>query len=279
MLSAKLRLLVFGLAIAYGVLGLLLFLFPRHFAPDFAWKVSPFVTMTMGGWCLGNAWLAWFTARRWRWSLVHPALLYLSVFGVTELLVLLWFRDKVVLDHAIAWLYLLTLAANGGTAAWCAVEAIRLGPPALTDGPQVGPWRYGGVFGFLVFVGFLGVYGLTAGQGDFGTKGGIFPEVLPPFTLRAFGAFYLSLMIGASPLLRDRSVRVFLNHGFVSYGLIIFITAAALAYINEFDFIDRPGGLGYWGAYLFVGVVFAISFWRWGTGAPAEAREAQQANA
>jgi hypothetical protein len=48
------------------VLGSLLFFFPTATSAGFAWKVSPFVTMTMGGWCLGNAWLAFIAGKRWR---------------------------------------------------------------------------------------------------------------------------------------------------------------------------------------------------------------------
>jgi hypothetical protein len=44
--------------------GRTLFLFPEQLAPVFAWKVTTFMTITIGGWCLGNAWLAYINARR-----------------------------------------------------------------------------------------------------------------------------------------------------------------------------------------------------------------------
>lgn len=41
-----------------------------------------------GGWCIGTAWPVFFTVRRWDWKLVHPDLLYLLAFWITELIVL-----------------------------------------------------------------------------------------------------------------------------------------------------------------------------------------------
>ncbi|HXD09971.1 MAG TPA: hypothetical protein VN653_07915, partial [Anaerolineales bacterium] len=88
MLSKTSRSLTYLNAMLNAVLGALLFLLPEKLAPVFAWKVTSFMTMTIGGWCLGNAWLAWFVARRWQWSLVYPALYYLWLFGILELGVL-----------------------------------------------------------------------------------------------------------------------------------------------------------------------------------------------
>src|SRR5688572_25344978 len=105
MLSNTSRMLTYLTAILYAILGVLLFFLPEQLAFVFAWKVTPFMTMTIGGWCIGNAWLAYVTARRWDWKLVYPALYYLWTFGVTELAVLFAFRDKLVLVHPIAWLY------------------------------------------------------------------------------------------------------------------------------------------------------------------------------
>ena len=116
MLSNTSRLLTYLCAILYGILGVLLFLLPAQLAPVFAWKVTPFMTMTIGGWCLGNAWLAYITARRWEWKLVYTSLIYLWLFGIGELIVLFLFRDKLKLVHPIAWLYFITLLVNTLTA-------------------------------------------------------------------------------------------------------------------------------------------------------------------
>jgi hypothetical protein len=48
MLSNLSRWLTYLLAILYAVLGALLFVFHANLAPVFAWKVTPFMTMTIG---------------------------------------------------------------------------------------------------------------------------------------------------------------------------------------------------------------------------------------
>src|SRR5687768_581720 len=115
--SVSLR-LTYLLAALYGLLGAILFCAPIQTSAHFAWKVSPFVTMTIGAWCLGNAWLAWITAVRWEGRCVRTALLYLWLFGLFETVVLVLFHDKLRLSHPIAWMYVLTLVANAVAAAW-----------------------------------------------------------------------------------------------------------------------------------------------------------------
>ena len=266
MLSNLSRWLTFLNASLYAVLGAFLFLFPETLAPVFAWKVTPFMTMTIGGWCLGNAWLAWMAVRRWTWRLVYTALIYLWLFGAGELIVLYVFRGRLVLAHPIAWLYLITLIVNAITALVGLVDWIRIRPerePAGSLMPM--PFRIGAIL-YVFFVGFLGIYGLTAQLGAPGTNGGIFPEVMSLFTLRAFGVFYLSLALSAVPFLWDRNLNTVLTHAIVSYGLIIFVTLAALVYIRLFDFAGRPGGLIYFAAYLAVGIPFLFVFRKFGTG-------------
>jgi hypothetical protein len=119
---------------------------------------------------------------------------------------------------------------------------------------------------FILFVGFLGLFGCTAQIGAPGTNGGIFPEVMSLFTLRSFGVFYLSIALAVVPFLRDRSIPTILHHSIASYGLILFITAAAFIYIGAFDFAAKPGGFLYFGAYLAVGIPLLFSFRKHGTG-------------
>lgn len=266
MLSNTSRWLMYLNALLYAVLGAWLFVAPETLAPVFAWKVSAFMTMTIGGWCLGNAWLAWITARRWDWQRVYTTSLYLWVFGITELIVLYLFRDKLVLVHPVAWLYFITLIMNVLTAIIGTVDFFRkrpVGSAVVTQSPV--SYRIMAI-GFVVFVGFLGYYGLTAQIGDPGTNGGIFPEVMSLFTLRSFGAFYLSLSLGVIPLIWEQNAKTLLHHAVASYGLIIFITIAALAYIRLFDFVERPFGSIYIGIYLVVGIVTAIVMAKNGTG-------------
>jgi len=265
MLSNASRWLTRVLAVLYLALGLALFLFPSRLAPAFAWKVSSFVAMTIGGWTLGNAWAAFVAAQRWRWARVYPALLYLWLFGGLELAVVLAFRDKLRLDHPIAWLYLLALAVNALAALWGAADWLRRRPTREATG-GVTPILRGLLLAFVLFVGFLGVYGLVAQPGWPATNGGIFPEVLSPFSLRSFGAFYLSLALATAGLLATRNLQAVLNFAFAEYGLIVFITVAALWHLRLFDFTGRPGGAVYIGIYVVVGAVAGWLMARHGTG-------------
>jgi hypothetical protein len=267
MLSPALRWLTYLMAVLYAALGAALFLFSSTMASVFAWKVSPFVTMTIGGWCLGNAWLAWISARRWHWSLVYTGLIYLWLFGAFEAGVVIAFRDRLALGHPIAWLYLITLVVNLVSAAAGLTDWIRLRPTMMLSGPAPNVAHRAAVVAFVLFVGFLALYGMAAPIGAPGTRGGIFPEEMSLFTLRSFAAFYLSLALAAVPLLRARNLSTLLHHSIASYGLIVAITAAAFAHLHLFDFRERPGGLLYFGAYLIVGLPLLWGFSRLGTGA------------
>jgi hypothetical protein len=265
MLTNFSRLLTYLTALLYAVLGAILFLFPNQIAPVFAWKVSAFVTITIGGWCLGNAWLAFLAAQRWRWELVYSALSYLWLFGLLETVIVFLFNEKLQLGHPIAWLYLVTLGVNLLTALISVLDVLRLRPALPIDGPPVpGLLRWLDVL-FIVFVGFLGYYGLSAQIGDFGTNGGIFPEVMSLFTLRSFGAFYFSLALGVIPLLWAKSQRSYLSHGLLSSGLLLFITLAAFISIHVFDFAAHPSQMIYIGVYLIVGGVVGLLLWKYGT--------------
>ncbi len=267
MLSNTSRFLTYLTAVLYAVLGALLFFMPETLAPVFAWKVTAFMTMTIGGWCLGNAWLAFIAARRWNWGRVYSSLLYLGLFAVGELLVVYFFRSKLSLAHPVAWLYLLTLFVNLAASWVTLVFWLRTRPPLESSAEQTNSKQYLALVVFIVFVGFLGLYGCIASIGAPGTNGGIFPEVMSLFTLRSFGVFYLSIALSVVPFLRDRSIKAILTHSIASYGLIVFITIAAFVYLRLFDFASKPGGLLYFGAYLGVGIPLLFVFRKNGTGA------------
>lgn len=266
MLSKYSRGLTYSIAALYALLGLPLFFFPESLSAVFAWKVTPFMTITIGGWCLGNAWMAFITARRWQWNQVYTALIYLWVFGIGELIVFFTFFDKVKLDHPIAWLYAVTLLVNAAAALLGFFEWLRIKPDLLSNGERIQPIHRVYAAVFVIVVGFLGLYGITAQSGAVGTNGGIFPELMSPFTLRSFGAFYFSIAVAVLPLVWGKSLQPIAHHAFASYGLIVFITIAAFVYIRLFDFAQHPGGLLYFGAYLIVGIPLIFAFRKFGTG-------------
>jgi hypothetical protein len=268
MLSNLSRWLTYLLAVLYAVLGAPLFFLPESLSPVFAWKVTAFMAMTIGAWCLGNAWLAWITARRWQWNLVFSALLYLWLFGLGETLVVVLFRSKLNLGQPIAWLYLVTLLLNVIAAFVGILDWLRLRPSARSIGLTFTRFQNISLIAFIVFVGFLGIYGLSAQIGAPGTNGGIFPEVMSLFTLRSFGMFYFTLALAVVPYLWNKNINAILHHSIASYGLIVFITIAAFVYIRLFDFAAKPGGALYFIAYLAVGIPLLFVFRKLGTGVP-----------
>ena len=259
------RFLTYALAGLYAVLGAWLFLDSAGAATGFAWKVSPFQAMTIGGWCLGNGWLAFSSARRWRWPLVSGSLVYLWLFGVLESLVLLAFISKLVLATPLAWLYVVTLGLNVLLAVWGAAWLLGKGKPKAQ--PKARPVPKLPVWGFLVFASLLGLYGLLAPPDGPALNAGIFPEVLGAFTLRAFGAFYLSLGLAAVMLLiPPTDINRAAHYASSAMGIIVFISIAFIVYWSLFDFGAHPFQWLYPGAYIFIGVPLFFALLRLGTG-------------
>lgn len=267
MLSTISRVFTYLNAILYGALGLSLYFFSERFAPAFAWNVTPFMAMTIGGWCLANAWLAFVVARRWKWSLVYPSLIYLWLFGVGQIIVVIAFRDKLKLEHPIAWLYLAALTVNLFTALTGIFDWIQHRPQRETDGAVMQPMHHVYAALFSGLVGLLGIYAISVQIGAPGTNGGIFPEVMSLFTLRSFGVFYLSIALAAFPFVFwEKSLNSVLTHAFASFALILFVSIAAFVNIGLFDFVQKPGGLVYFAAYLIVGIPLVFTFRKLGTG-------------
>jgi hypothetical protein len=268
MISVALRVHLYVLMAAYAVIGAILFFAPTWGATHFAWNISPFIAMTIGGWCLGNAWLALITARRARWPLVLCPMLYLSLFGLFEAGVLIAFRDRVLVASPLAWLYLLTIAATALLAVAALADAWHQRSSLLTPvGPPTGAVTLAFTMAFILFVGFLGFYGLWAVPGMRGLNASIFPEQMTPFSLRAFGAFYLALALAVVPLIWARGRANVVTHGYAAYGLVVLITVAAFVFIGQFDLAARPTQAIYLGVYLLVGLVVGIYLLRYGTGA------------
>jgi uncharacterized membrane protein HdeD (DUF308 family) len=80
-LSSASRWLTRVIAVAYLLLGLVMFAFPGWSAQHFPWKVSSFVAITMGSYLLGNAWIAAVAQHAWTFARVYSLLLYLWLFG------------------------------------------------------------------------------------------------------------------------------------------------------------------------------------------------------
>ncbi len=261
MISPLSRTLLRVLAFLYALVGVILFIAPEWSAANFSWKISPFVAMTMGGWSLGNAFTAWETARIGRWSLVYGNVTYLSVFGILEALVLILFRDKLILNVAMAWPYLLALALNVIVVILLAIEWFRTKPEISAEGLVVPTWTRGLMVFFVVFVYFLSLYGWIAGAESHGTDASIFPEPLSLFTLRAFASFYAALASSVVPLIWAKGSAAMRTLGHAGMSFIVVVTIAALLNWSKFNFSEHPGQLLYLGAY--VGAFFVIAAVLW----------------
>jgi hypothetical protein len=265
MLSPVSRALLALTAVLYAALGAILFLAPYSGAANFAWNVSPMVAMTIGGWCIGNAFSGWVSLRRGAAAAFCP-ILYLALFGPLQAAVLMGFRTLLLLDRPLSWLYLAALAANVAFAVMVARDWAGRRLVLYRVGAPFGPAEIGLTIIFILLVGFLGMYGLAASAGMRGLNAAIFPEPMSMFTLRSFGAFYLALALAVVPLLIARGRGNLLTHGFAQYGLIVFITLAGLAFIHRFDFAGRPTQIAYLAIYGLVGGVVGLYLCRYGTG-------------
>lgn len=267
MISSGLRALLSLLAAGYAITGAVLFFAPSWSSGHFAWRVSPFVAMTIGGWFIGTAWACFVVARRGHWAALFCPIVYLGLFGLFEAAVLVLFRDRLLIGNTLAWPYIATLVGTCLFAIAASIEAFRRWPVLAPVGPRFGTPTIVFTLIFVLVVGFLGLYGLTAVEGMRGLNAGIFPEQLSMLSLRAFGSFYLAIAIAAAPLLWARGIGNVLNHGYAMYGLIVFITAAAFTFIGQFNFSGRPTQAIYIGIYLLVGLFVGVYLLRYGTGA------------
>src|SRR4051794_4485979 len=127
-LSPLARVMMRVTAVLFLLLGLVLFLAPGWASPNFLWKVSPFVAMSMGGWYLGNAYMAWETARVWKWSLVYPCMMMLWSFSLLEAGVLIVFSDKLRPDVVLSWPYIVVIGLAALTMIICIADWVRLRP-------------------------------------------------------------------------------------------------------------------------------------------------------
>jgi hypothetical protein len=253
---------LFALAVvAYVATGVPLFLAPSWSSDNFAWKVSPFVAMTAGAWCLGTAvFAAWAVLER-RWEPIRPCILYVLSFGATQLAVALYESDLLRTDVALAWPYLaaLGLSVVGGVLAVADGRA-QLGPDRRPGGLEVTPFmRRVDVF-FVAFVWFLTAVALWAPERA--TNGAIFPEPLSLFSLRAFGVFYFSLGVAFVALLYDRRADAVVVGMWCGLALVVPILVATAVHADSFDLSAHPGQVLYPTAYV-AALVGAIVILRW----------------
>ncbi len=247
--------------VAYVATGVPLFVAPSWASERFAWKVSPFVAMTAGAWCLGTAvFAAWAVVDR-RWMAIRPCVVYVLAFGATQLGVALYESDLLRTDVALSWTYLaaLGLSVVGGLVA-VVDGGRRLGPDRRPGGFEMTPgMRAADVF-FVAFVWLLAAVAFWAPARAL--DGAIFPEPLSLFSLRAFGVFYLSLGIAFAALVRDRRADAVVVGMWCGMALVLPILVATAVHADSFDLSEHPGQLAYPLAYI-AALVGAVVILRW----------------
>jgi hypothetical protein len=252
--------------VAYVATGVPLFVAPSWASERFAWKVSEFVAMTAGAWCLGTAvFAAWAVVDR-RWAAIRPCVVYVLAFGATQLGVALYESDLLRTDVALSWPYLaaLGLSVFGGLLA-VVDGGRRLGPDRRPGGVEVTPAMRAADVLFVAFVWLLAAVAFWAPARA--TSGAIFPEPLSLFSLRAFGVFYLSLGVGLGVLVADRRADAYLVSMWCGLALVVPILVATAVYADSFDLSEHPGQLLYPLAYV-AALVGAVLILLWGRRAP-----------
>ena len=255
---------LFALAVlAYVATGIPLFFDPSWAADHFAWRVSPFVAMTVGAWCLGTAvWAAWAIFDRRGWAPTRSCIAFVLAFGTTELAVVLYESDDLRTDVVLAWPYLAALGLSVVGGGLAVVDGwAHLGPDRRPGGVAVPRTMQQLDVVFVAFVGFLALVAFWAP--DLATDGVVFPEPLSLFSLRAFGVFYLSLGIALGVLVGDRRADAYLVSMWCGLALVVPILVATVVYADTFDLSEHPGQLAYPIAYV-VALVGASNILAWG---------------
>lgn len=246
----------FILFVLYSLLGIILFFNPVWSATQFAWKISPFVAMTIGGWCIGCAFFAWKSFQSGEWKLIYPNLIFLWIFGILETLILVAFKNKVLINSTMAIIYTGTLILNSLFAIFGIWFLAKNNLPKDSGNITKPKWLQNGFNIGIFLVSGIALGALTTANGGIVTSGKFLPETLSLFTVRAFGAFYLSLVLTGLTLIKNKSILPVL--AFIEGGLILTIpiTIAALKYFPLDRLVYFPGGMIYIFAYIVV--VFAV---------------------
>jgi hypothetical protein len=252
-------------AVAYFGFGALLFLAPAWAAERFPWTVTPFVAMTIGGWCIGVTCFSWIGGRRGPVGAVLPVLTFVWLFGLSEIVVLFVDKPAFQVEAPLAIPYVLSLAltlASGGFGLLELLHQARVGEAIHGHGRAIHPGVHGALLAAAVVLGGLAIVAAFAGIVGPATSGKVFPEAVTLFTVRAFGALNLSLALGALVAVVRRSHVAGVWLAVAAVFLLVPTLVAALANLGSFDFANRPLGGLYIGVYA-VGLAAVLPFaWR-----------------
>jgi hypothetical protein len=240
-------------AAAYLGFGAALFLAPAWAAERFPWTITPFVAMTIGGWCLGVTTFSWIGGRHGPLGTMLPVLAFVRLFGLSEIVVVYLDKPAFRVDAPLAVPYILSLAltlASGGFGLLEIWHKVRAGEPLHGEGPEQAtrPTQLA-LAGLAAVLGLLAIVVAFAGTVGPATSGKVFPEPVTLFTVRAFAALNLSMAVGAlvAALSGSRSATAWL--ALAGVFLVGPTLLAALANLAAFDLANRPLGAVYVGGY------------------------------
>ena len=256
---SKVVLALTGLTLVFTGLGL--FLLPEYAADNFAWAVSPFLAMTIGGWAIGLGMMSLDAARGWArdgLSRVYASVVAVWLFCVLELAVVIGFAGALRTDHWLTYPYLLALALG--------VISAALGAPVLWRRRRLLAAQGDGNPGWVraVYALFaLGTFGLAVAALTLDVStASVVPEPLSRFSASAFAAFLAALGCGALPMVVTRDVEPAAQYARAGLFPNVLVLAAALGFSSSFDLGARPGGWLYIGAYVLAAVIaLAIVVW------------------
>ena len=240
-------------AVAYLGFGGLLFLAPAWAAERFPWTITPFVAMTIGGWCLGVTTFSWIGGRHGPLGTMLPVLAFVWLFGLSEIVVVFVDKPAFRVDTPLAVPYILSLAltlASGGFGLLEIVHRRRAGEPLHGEGPErvtrATTLALAVVAVALALLAVVVAFADTVGPA---TSGKIFPEPVTLFTVRAFAALNLSMALAAlvAAIGGSRSASAWL--ALAAIFLIAPTLLAAFANLGAFDIGSRPLGVLYVGGY------------------------------
>ena len=112
---------------------------------------------------------------------------------------------------------------------------------------------------FVLLTAYITFATLRAGDGSL--NGDVFPEPITPFTVRAFGALFLSVGLAALPLAWARTMTPVVAFATGGEGLAVPITVAALFHLDLFDLDDHPLNAFYLAVYVVLAVAAAYMIW------------------
>ena len=253
------RLLTAASGTALLFFGAVAFLLPADAAANFPWNVSPFVAMTIGAWAIGMGAIALDAARTWDLRRSYAGLILVWAFAVLELVVVGLFLNALRTDHWLTWPYLVALVLGAAAAVPGALSVYRARDEIRRPGERIPGWVWFFVVSFIIVVGFLALSLFLRTANVPGQT--LFPEPLTLFTVRAFSAFFASLVAGAAALLLSRNLAAPVDLARVGLYLIVPIVVATLVNLGAFDFAAKPFGLVYIGAYVATGLIAAFSVW------------------